>query len=344
MYQPVPPFTIPVPPSTNQYRLLLTHYHHIFYSNVRLSFVDLRGAQLYVSLVCGFSLNCDLRVSIYSIQKGGGKAQDFQFFLNDNCDFYISIHFRHWSGNLYCCVCVVGLRSTLPLLHLETNFKCRWDHLPDLQKVSPLCTLKTFLLSSQKVSWDLGLSSASLQHHKADPERVSKLVLLLPGIEGWRQLHWVGRRTPRRSHGVARQLDNHRWQHRCELSWDKCGWRNLLCSWLHSQFIQINPSRNSGNKTMAICHTKAPIIISGGKTQLPLWSVFPSVIPNHRDRRTDCFIINLFIENRPYLLQRQSWRSWKHQVFLKRYKTKLNVFRNPFTMTGAAINTVEQRK
>ena len=136
-YQRVPLHTDPVPPSTNQYRLLLTHYHHIFYSNVRLSFVDLRGAQLYVSLVCGFSLNCDLRVSIYSIQKGGGKAQDFQFFLNDNCDFYISIHFRHWSGNLYCCVCVVGLRSTLPLLHLETNFKCRWDHLSDLQKVFP---------------------------------------------------------------------------------------------------------------------------------------------------------------------------------------------------------------
>ena len=154
----------------------------------------------------------------------------------------------------------------------------------------------------------------------------------------------MGRRTSRRSHGVARQRDNHRWQNRCELSRDKCSRRNLLCSRLHSPFIQINSSRNSGSKTMTTCHTKAQTIISGRKTQLPLWSVFPSVIPNHGDRRTDCFIINLFIENRPYLLQRQSWRSWKHQVFLKRYKTKLNVFRNPFTMTGAAINTVEQRK
>ena len=35
----------------NQYRLLLTQYHHISYSNVRLSFVSLRWAQLYVSLV-----------------------------------------------------------------------------------------------------------------------------------------------------------------------------------------------------------------------------------------------------------------------------------------------------
>ena len=44
-------YTDPVPPSTNQYCLLLTQYHHISFSNVRLSFVDLRWAQLYVSLV-----------------------------------------------------------------------------------------------------------------------------------------------------------------------------------------------------------------------------------------------------------------------------------------------------
>ena len=50
-YQPVPPHTDPVKPSTNQYCLLLTQYHHISFSNVRLSFVDLRWAQLYVSLV-----------------------------------------------------------------------------------------------------------------------------------------------------------------------------------------------------------------------------------------------------------------------------------------------------
>ena len=72
IYQPVPtnwvptssPHTDPISPRTNQlgpywlsttkfnqYRLLLTKYHHISYSNVRLSFVDLRWAQLYVSLV-----------------------------------------------------------------------------------------------------------------------------------------------------------------------------------------------------------------------------------------------------------------------------------------------------
>ena len=80
-YQPLPPHTDPVPPNTNQHRLLLTQYHHVStssashwpsiiiyqptlsytdqvpsstnqyrpvskYSNVRLSFVDLRWAQL----------------------------------------------------------------------------------------------------------------------------------------------------------------------------------------------------------------------------------------------------------------------------------------------------------
>ena len=63
-YQPVLHNNDPVPscinqfcsilnywPSTNQYRLLLTQYHHISYSNIRLSFVNLRWAQLYVSLV-----------------------------------------------------------------------------------------------------------------------------------------------------------------------------------------------------------------------------------------------------------------------------------------------------
>ena len=50
-YNPVLLLTDPVPPSTNQYRLLLTQYHHISYSNIRLSFVDLRWTQLYVSLV-----------------------------------------------------------------------------------------------------------------------------------------------------------------------------------------------------------------------------------------------------------------------------------------------------
>ena len=49
--QPVPPSTDPVQSSTNQYHLLLTQYHHISYSNVRLSFGDLRWAQLYDSLV-----------------------------------------------------------------------------------------------------------------------------------------------------------------------------------------------------------------------------------------------------------------------------------------------------
>ena len=51
IYQPVLPYNDPAPPSTNQYRFLLTQYHHISYSDVRLSFVDLRWAQLYVSLV-----------------------------------------------------------------------------------------------------------------------------------------------------------------------------------------------------------------------------------------------------------------------------------------------------
>ena len=50
-YQPVPLHTDPVPPSTNLYRLLLIQYRHISYSNVRLSFVDLRWAQGYVRLV-----------------------------------------------------------------------------------------------------------------------------------------------------------------------------------------------------------------------------------------------------------------------------------------------------
>ena len=50
-YKPVPLHTDPVPPSTNQWRLLLTQDHHISYPNVRLFFVDLRWAQLYVSLV-----------------------------------------------------------------------------------------------------------------------------------------------------------------------------------------------------------------------------------------------------------------------------------------------------
>ena len=50
-YQPVPPNTDPVPPITNQYRLLLTPQHFISYSNIRLSFVHLRWAQSYVSLV-----------------------------------------------------------------------------------------------------------------------------------------------------------------------------------------------------------------------------------------------------------------------------------------------------
>ena len=70
MYQPVPlhsdpvtsywyilPSTDPAPPSTNKNRLLLNQYHHISYSNVRLSFVDLRWAQLYVSLVI-YGLYC----------------------------------------------------------------------------------------------------------------------------------------------------------------------------------------------------------------------------------------------------------------------------------------------
>ena len=51
MYQPVLAYTDQAPPSTNQYCLLLTQYHHISYSNVRLSLVDLRWAQLYFSLV-----------------------------------------------------------------------------------------------------------------------------------------------------------------------------------------------------------------------------------------------------------------------------------------------------
>ena len=51
MSQPVPPYTDPIPPSTNQYRLLLTQYHYISYSKVRLSLVDLRWAELYVSQV-----------------------------------------------------------------------------------------------------------------------------------------------------------------------------------------------------------------------------------------------------------------------------------------------------
>ena len=47
IYQPVPPYTVPVPPSINKFRSILTQYHLISYSNVRLSFVDLRWAQLY---------------------------------------------------------------------------------------------------------------------------------------------------------------------------------------------------------------------------------------------------------------------------------------------------------
>ena len=41
---PLLPYTDlgPAPVRTNQYRLLLTQYHHISYSKVRLSFVDLR--------------------------------------------------------------------------------------------------------------------------------------------------------------------------------------------------------------------------------------------------------------------------------------------------------------
>ena len=54
-YQPFPLHTDPVSPSTNQHRFLLAHYHQYHdmskYSKVRLSFVDLRWAQLYVSLV-----------------------------------------------------------------------------------------------------------------------------------------------------------------------------------------------------------------------------------------------------------------------------------------------------
>ena len=75
--QPVQPHTNPATPTINLYRLLLTKYHHVSnqysllltqfryisyfkchvsYSNVRLSFVDLRWAQLYVSLVWIFFL------------------------------------------------------------------------------------------------------------------------------------------------------------------------------------------------------------------------------------------------------------------------------------------------
>ena len=63
-YQPVLPLTDPVPSCINQFcsqliqyhhastkYCLLTQYHHISYSNVRLSFVELRLAQLYVCLV-----------------------------------------------------------------------------------------------------------------------------------------------------------------------------------------------------------------------------------------------------------------------------------------------------
>ena len=63
-FLPLPPSTDPVPPSTNQYRPILTQCHlgptsTAFYwpstitylIHVRLSFVDLRWAQLYVSLV-----------------------------------------------------------------------------------------------------------------------------------------------------------------------------------------------------------------------------------------------------------------------------------------------------
>ena len=85
-YQPVPPHTDPVPPNTNQHRFLLNQCYHVLtssdsywpsiiiyqpalsytdqeppstnqyrpeskYSNVRLSFFDLRWAQIYVSLV-----------------------------------------------------------------------------------------------------------------------------------------------------------------------------------------------------------------------------------------------------------------------------------------------------
>ena len=62
-YKPVPVHNDPVPPSINQYRRVLTQYHHISYSNVRFFFVDLRWAQLYVSLVFWIGMvyfRCDL--------------------------------------------------------------------------------------------------------------------------------------------------------------------------------------------------------------------------------------------------------------------------------------------
>ena len=57
-YQTVPLHTDPVPPSTNQYHPILAQYRQYYdmskYSNVRFSLVDLRWAQLYVSLVWPF--------------------------------------------------------------------------------------------------------------------------------------------------------------------------------------------------------------------------------------------------------------------------------------------------
>ena len=53
----VPPYTDPVLSCINQWQPILTWYKKNMskYSNVRLSFVDLRWAQLYVSLVCSCS-------------------------------------------------------------------------------------------------------------------------------------------------------------------------------------------------------------------------------------------------------------------------------------------------
>ena len=64
----------------------------------------------------------------------------FSCFTNFIMVFSKTKKFPIYPGNLYCCFCVAGVRSTLPLLHNATNLKFWWDHLHDLRKVLLRCT------------------------------------------------------------------------------------------------------------------------------------------------------------------------------------------------------------
>ena len=147
-----------------------------------LDFFTVFSANFFdILLACLHLYNCDLHISINSIQKL--KLLNFLWMI---IVIYI-LPFIFDTAQAICTAVSVWLVCDQLYLCFILRPTSNADEITYLtyKRSSPLCTLKTFLLSSQKVSWDLGVSSASIQHHKADPKRVSKLVLLLPGIEGW---------------------------------------------------------------------------------------------------------------------------------------------------------------